>query len=233
MTPKGQTMKWCHWTILFSIVTAMLVCSAAADARDRDKKHRAPHVKSAHQRETARRKLNHRHVVAPQVAPKKQGNSAADPLLPEFAQDAAELRQWLRQREEDRHREGDGKDEADEGDTSAPTLADDAPRSRLDLSLPTGPSRLSAVSGRRPGSRIGRQYHVLDPNMPITLYGLSPALEARVERHPARSSTAEKAHDGKSAKPRKTPERQAKGKAHKDPAKKATKPRKKPTLPHK
>lgn len=151
---------------LAACLAVLLAWPGAGAARDSHKKSAKSNKPAAHQRAAkskaapSRRKSGEK----PHVRFNPPPDNEHDPLLPEFAQDAAELRQWLRQRDMERQMVGDAEEESGtEEETSASAETDTAPR-RLDLSL-------APRHGRHPGPQqiAGRQRHVLDPSRSIHL----------------------------------------------------------------
>lgn len=191
------------WAILAGIIAAVLAWPGDSEAREqKPKKTAARHAsKPAAKKPSAEKKGKSQSKPNPgphhSSAPKAEADDGDDPLLPDFEQDAAELRQWLRQRDVEREHEGfDEAEEAEAGTETAettPELAERPPR-RMNLSL-------TGNRNRQPGMRqvTGRQRHVLDPSRPIHL-SLDPSAPASLEDMelydppplPARSRSAAK-----------------------------------------
>lgn len=152
---------------LAACLAALLAWPGTGAARDSHKKPAKSDKPSSHQRAAkgkatpSRRKGGEK----PHVRFNPPPDNEHDLLLPEFEQDAAELRQWLRQRDTERQMVGDAEEDsgtADEASASAET--DDSVPRRLDLSL-------APRHGRHPGPQqiAGRRRHVLDPSRSIHL----------------------------------------------------------------
>lgn len=152
---------------LAACLAALLAWPGSGTARDSHKKPAKSDKPSSHQR-AAKGKATpsrRRGGEKPHVRFNPPPDNEHDPLLPEFEQDAAELRQWLRQRDTERQMVGEAEEDSGTADDEASASAetDSAPR-RLDLSL-------APRHGRHPGPQqiAGRRRHVLDPSRSIHL----------------------------------------------------------------
>lgn len=159
----------------------------------------------------------------PKALPKKdkatkEAESDSNPLLPDFEQDAAELRQWLQQREDERIRNGEVMDEVDASFEAESQFSKGSKR-KLDLSLPGEGGRQRHVLdqldqlGRR--SPDGRHHIVLDP-LQMDLHDLAPYSGSRSGKRSAapKAAPAKKA-EHKSSAPKKESARPADDKARK------------------
>lgn len=169
-------MKRC-WSVILVVLMAVVWnndASARAHAHRSSASHRTTHgAKSPAKPKPKPAAKTTRHVIS---APEPVETDVEE-IDEDFEQSAAEWREWLHEREEERRHNGESMDDMapDMADQSWPDLDQSLPSSRDSRATGSRSYRsLRGKNGRVPEKLTGRRRYILDPNRPLDLM-LSPS----------------------------------------------------------